>query len=72
MYFEQKGNSPVRSCLIASRGLHMIWDSAHNLGFRDLNHCCGVMAKMPLFQSVHVAEDWDNGSALSTPGLVAI
>jgi hypothetical protein len=50
----------------------MIWDSAHNLGFRDLNHCCGVMAKMPLFQSVHVAEDWDNGSALSTPGLVAI
>jgi hypothetical protein len=40
--FEQKGNSPVRSCLIASRGSHMIWDSAHDLGFRNLNYCCGV------------------------------
>jgi hypothetical protein len=28
MPFDQKGSSPVRSCLIASRGSHMIWDSA--------------------------------------------
>jgi hypothetical protein len=45
MPFEQNGNSPVRSCLIASRGAHMIWDSAH-----DLLRSGGVMmANIPCY-----------------------
>jgi hypothetical protein len=53
----------------------MIWDSAHDLGFRNLNHCCGVAVSCgedALFQSVNLAEDWDNGSAHSAAGLAAI